>query len=292
MVALVWGAADDPPVAAVMSWLERLGAPHLRVADDVSGLALHGDCDEPTAGTLIHGAGSLPLDRVTGLYVRPPDDGAAPFGALDRGLVALAEGASARVFNRPSAMASNHSKPYQLRRLAVLGFAVPETLITTTPETARAFCASHGAVIYKSVSGIRSRVTRVGPAQFERLEEVRWCPTQFQRHVAGVDVRVHVVEDAVFACEVRSQADDYRYPGEGDAPAYLAPLALPEDVRARCLATSAAFALPLTGIDLRRSNDGRWYAFEVNPSPAFTCFDAAQADAIAETIARALLAPR
>ena len=40
---------------------------------------------------------------------------------------------------------------------------------------------------------------------------MRNCPTQFQEYVEGIDLRVHTVGSEIFATEVQSDADDYRY---------------------------------------------------------------------------------
>jgi glutathione synthase/RimK-type ligase-like ATP-grasp enzyme len=112
-------------------------------------------------------------------------------------------------------MASNSSKPYQAQCIRRHGFAVPETLVTTDPRAARDFWARHGEVIYKSVSGIRSRVSRLRPETADRLDDVQWCPTQFQAYVPGREHRIHVVGDEVFACEITAEADDYRYATPG-----------------------------------------------------------------------------
>jgi glutathione synthase/RimK-type ligase-like ATP-grasp enzyme len=51
-----------------------------------------------------------------------------------------------------------------------------------------------------------------------------------------------------------------------------------------------ALCLPLAGIDLRRTPEGEWYCFEVNPSPGFTWFQDSTGDAIDQAIADLLLA--
>jgi D-alanine-D-alanine ligase-like ATP-grasp enzyme len=48
--------------------------------------------------------------------------------------------------------------------------------------------------------------------------------------------------------------------------------------------------LPVAGIDLRRTPQGEWYCFEVNPSPAFAYYEAATHQPIAEAIAGLLMA--
>jgi hypothetical protein len=67
------------------------------------------------------------------------------------------------VVNRPQAMVANNCKPCQMEQIRALGFRVPETLLTTDPEAARDFWEDHGAMIYKSVSGTRSIVSRLKP---------------------------------------------------------------------------------------------------------------------------------
>ena len=120
-------------------------------------------------------------------------------------------------------------------------FDVPSTLITTDPDAARRFWTDSGAVIYKSTSGVRSVVARLGDAHVERLDDVIWCPTQFQRYVPGRDHRVHVVGDDVFACEVISEADDYRYAARHGAPPALRACTLPVDVAG---ASASRFSRP------------------------------------------------
>ena len=44
----------------------------------------------------------------------------------------------------------------------------------------------------------------------------------------------------------------------------------------------------LAGIDLRLTDDGRWFCFEVNPSPGFTYYEQATGQPIARSIARLL----
>ena len=87
-------------------------------------------------------------------------------------------------------MAVNNAKPYELQQIAGYAFAVPETLVTTSPEAVRTFHERHGRVIYKSVSGVRSIVSILREDAQERLENVANGPTQFLEYVPGCDVRV------------------------------------------------------------------------------------------------------
>ena len=246
----------------------------------------------------------LDLERVAAAYVRPYDPlgvpdiaKAGPLSAEGRHAIALYEAlrlwgemTSALVVNRMSAMASNGSKPYQLELIRAAGFAVPETLVTTDPEAAAEFCDRLGTVVYKSVSGVRSIVSRLTQKKRAQLDAVAVCPTQFQEYVRGIDYRVHVVGDDVYACELVSEADDYRYSERQGAAVIRRQTVLPMECEHRCRALAASLDLPVAGIDLRRAPAGEWFCFEVNPSPAFSWFDAPDcriAKGIAALLARA-----
>ena len=300
---LLWGPVDDRPFAAVRAALHERGA-EVAVVDQRRVVATRVD--------LQHGAGTTGVVEVDGTVVDLHDVGAVYWrsrdlredvlaaagldgGALGRAwavedaLLGWLDVTGATVVNRPAAMASNASKPYQLALLRDLGFDVPRTLVTTDPVAARAFWTDHGAVIYKSVSGIRSIVSQLGPAHEDRLDAVAWCPTQFQQLVPGQDHRVHAIGDEVFATAVVSDADDYRYAGVDGDPAELRTVTLPEQVAKRCVEATRSLGLAISGVDLRRAPDGRWFCFEVNPSPGFTYYEANTGQPIAAAIASLLL---
>ena len=230
------------------------------------------------------------LRRLPDVIDAGPESGAVAAASLvEESLVVWMELTAARVVNRASRMASNGSKPYQLEIVRAHGFSVPRTLVTTDPDAARRFWTDSGAVVYKSVSGVRSIVARLGDTHLDRLDQVTWCPTQFQQYVPGRDHRVHVVGDEIFACEVISEADDYRYAARRGDPPTLRACTLPAEVEARCFALSRALSLPLAGIDLRRAPDGQWFCFEVNPSPGFTYYEAHTGHPIGDAIAGHLM---
>jgi glutathione synthase/RimK-type ligase-like ATP-grasp enzyme len=264
---------------------------------DVLGHDVHVSVDGGLCAWIERPQGPLDLNDVSAAYIRPHNSAQAPQVALhgpdsaetrhawhvDERLLTWADVTSAFIVNRPSAMASNDSKPHQSLDALAVGFEVPATLLTTDPAAVRRFAAIHGGVIYKSISGVRSIVTLLAGADMDRLDDVTWCPTQFQAYVAGTDVRVHVLGDSVFACEIASDACDYRYGGYSIGPCHL-----PSEVSARCVVLARRLGLELAGIDLRRTPDDRWYCFEANPSPAFTCFgdeiELEVADALAECL--------
>lgn len=295
MITLL-GYGDDPALRLVVEQARALGvehvlvdqrsAPDLRVATRADG-TLDATVEAGGARTLLHEA--------TGAYARllAPVPDTDP-RALQRGhvLVELLLGwldvAPCRVVSRPSAMHSNASKPFQAQRIVAAGFTVPATLVTDDPADVRVFAATHERVVYKSVSGVRSIVRVLDAAGIARLDHVRLLPTQFQAYVPGTDVRVHVIGREVFATEVGSDAVDYRYAHRDGLIAELSATVLPDEVAQRCVALAAALGLAFAGIDLRRTPDGDWVCFEVNPMPGYSFYEQSTGQPIAEALVRHL----
>lgn len=281
---MLWGLSGDPPFDAIRRELARVGAPHV-VLDQRT---MEDDPIDPA------GVGAIFLRPYDARLVR--DDVSTDYATIQAAQAcqferfAWAEVADALVINRPSAMASNSSKPFQAELIRRNGFDIPATIVTTSPDDARDFIARHGHAIYKSVSDARSTITRVDALSSDGLADVANCPTQFQAHISGTDWRVHVVGDDVFACEIHCAADDYRCAVSDGIPLEMRSASLPEHIAARCHSLSRALNLPVCGIDLRRSADDRWYCFEANPAPVFTYYEAATSQPLTAAIVAVLLA--
>lgn len=296
---LLWGTPGDDPLDCVHAALQRRcadfflldqrGAPEMRVELDFAP-------DGQVGGKISHSGGEIDLALVDAAYVRPLETGRAcgitttedPALAramlADSALVAWADLSSARIVNRPAAMAANNSKPFQLAQIAAHGFAVPDTLVTTDAAEALRFLDRHGCIIYKSVSGVRSIVAQFG-RDSAALGNVANCPTQFQEYVPGDDVRVHVVGDRVLATRILSEADDYRYASRTGSDVAMTPIELPDSVSSACVRMAHGMGLPVAGIDLRLTPAGEWYCFEVNPSPGFSFYEAITGQPLSAAIA-------
>jgi glutathione synthase/RimK-type ligase-like ATP-grasp enzyme len=301
---LLWGIPGETPLALVHRALERQGAP-VFFLDQCAFLEIElelASCSQ-VQGTLRAGAKWVELGDITSAYVRPHDsrllpevENAGPGSAawshatrLEDALFCWTELTSALVVNRPSAMASNGSKPYQSALIRSFGIDIPDTLITTDPDAALEFWEKHGSVVYKSVSGVRSIVSRFGSGHRSRLQNIANCPTQFQEHIAGRDYRLHLVGDELFASEIISDADDYRYASGTGNRLEIRASSLPQDLVDRCRALVASMGLYFAGIDLRRNPEGKWYCFEVNPSPGFSFYEEATGQPISDAVARLLI---
>lgn len=290
---IVWGEREDSPVALVLDALLDRGARHLHIDQS----ALHRLKYDVRWGTGPQGwieldGRRLPQEQITGWYLRPSETTTPQALRAAAVLMALAAQAKGCVLNPPAAAGSNGSKPYQLSLIAAAGWAVPETLVTSDVSAARAFLQHHGRVIYKSTSGVRSIVHSVDAADAgaaeAALSRLGHGPVQWQRWIAGTDWRVHVVGRRWFATEVRCDADDYRYAPRAGQEVVLRPGRLPRGLGERAVALARKLGLDLAGIDLRRTPQGEWVCFEVNPQPGFSYYEESTGQPIAEAVAALL----
>jgi hypothetical protein len=299
MLTALWGLESDEPLASVHDALTERGAETLLLDQRrAAETRFHLDDESRLQGRLEYRNRSFRLQDIAAWYVRPYDTRRVPSVAaagpqspqwrhaldLEDSLLGWLEINPTRVLNRPATMLANGCKPYQLQLIARAGFDVPETLVTTDPAEVSAFRERHREIIYKSISGVRSRVTKLSASDGDHLDDVRHCPTQFQAYIPGTDYRVHVVGDSVFACEIHSAAVDYRH-GMGGDGLIIRATRMPSDLEERALTMTRDMGLEVAGIDMRRTPEGQWYCFEVNPSPGFTFYEQFTGQGIAGAIA-------
>ena len=301
---LIGGIPSERPVAMLAEALDALGAPY-RMFDQRRCATCAITLDVGSSGVAgwldLHGE-PFELSDITAVYLRLMDDRILPelegepegsplrrqSRAFHDVLYRWIEVAPARVINRSDPQGSNGSKPYQAQLIGACGLRVPETLITNDPAEVLAFRRVHGALIYKSMSGVRSIVKALDQDDIARLGDIGWCPVQFQALVPGNDVRVHVIGQDVFATEIVSDVTDYRYARQMGGSASLRAIDLPPELAARCVALTASLDLTFSGIDLRIGPDGTATCFEVNPSPAFSFYQGNTGQPIATSLARHL----
>jgi glutathione synthase/RimK-type ligase-like ATP-grasp enzyme len=181
--------------------------------------------------------------------------------------------------NRPGAVVAARSKPAQLLMARQLGFSVPATLMTNSPDEAVSFAqAADGGVIVKS---IHSAAMPIGGHDFacitKRLDaqmldqeggSIALCPTQLQEEIRkDCDIRVTVVGDTVFACRIDSQGNeatevDWRV--DPDACRYSV-MDLPPWASAACREIVARAGLEYGAIDLIGTSGGGLFFLENNP---------------------------
>lgn len=294
-----YGRTDDPPLSKAIDAARDMQIAH--VVLDMTHLARDDIFleigDEGMRGYIITSHQRIHLADIDAVYARPLALPLQGHDLLARARVQVFQDAfmewldvaPALIVNRPSAMESNSSKPFQSQSIAEAGFAVPDTLVTNDPAEVRAFWQRHGRIIFKSVSGIRSIVQELGSANVQRLEHVKHLPTQFQAYVPGVDIRVHVVGERLFATQVESAAVDYRYAGREGLETKLKETTLPHRINAQCIVLAQRLGLPFCGIDLRRTPEGDYVCFEVNPMPAYSYYEAGTKQPISQALVELLV---
>jgi glutathione synthase/RimK-type ligase-like ATP-grasp enzyme len=101
-------------------------------------------------------------------------------------------------------------------------------------------------------------------------------------------VRVHTVNDDVFATAIRSSAIDYRFADRQGGTAEMEPTDLPPAIAQACFDLARSMKLVIAGIDLKRTPDGEWYCFEVNPAPGFAYYEQNTGQPISAALAEVL----
>ena len=165
-----------------------------------------------------------------------------------------------------------HHKPYQWTAAKEVGLRLPRTLVTTDPAAARRFIEEIGVgkVVYKAFLAMHEawRETRlVTKEDLDRLELVRLAPVIFQEFISGVDLRIIAVGDQLFTTEI--DARDTAYPvdmrmviGESKVQS----VELPKAVYAALIKLQKRLGLLYGAIDVRRTDEGKYYFLEVNPA--------------------------
>ena len=198
-------------------------------------------------------------------------------------------------------------KPLQLQVAADLGFEIPPTLITNSPQDFLAFHRRHnGAVVTKTVHNRLLPVDRaegytayvltevVANRDVGYADAVRHCPVTVQPYVdKRVELRVTVVGDRVFPVAMQSQwtnhtRRDWRR-GDHHHGRYVVH-DLPAPVAARCVELVRRLGLRFGALDLILTPDGRYVFLEINPNGAWLWMQRTTGLPIGDAIADVLMA--
>lgn len=174
--------------------------------------------------------------------------------------------------NPRAADAAAHHKPYQWTVAQQLGLRLPRTLITSDAGAARRFIESlrpRQAVFKAFLASIREwRETRlVQQEDLDRLDLLRLAPVIFQEYVPGVDLRITMVGERIFAAEIDVRHTSYEFDmrmvvGQGQMRA----VTLPEELQTRLRRLQQRLGLRYGAIDMRRDEQGEYLFLEVNPA--------------------------
>ncbi len=221
--------------------------------------------------------------------------------ALEGGLLAI----DCHWMNHPYANRLARNKPLQLALASRLGFSLPETSITDDPERIRGLYRSwRGEMVAKLVGGqvIASTpddqyvvyTTPVTERDLDSAEALAACPAIYQRRVEkAFDLRVTVVGERVFACQIDSTADlegsvDWRRAGVDSLP--VRECSVDEGLAGKCLMLMRSLNLELAGLDFIVTPAGEAVFLEVNAAGQWLWVQQATGMPIAQAIAERLIA--
>ena len=298
MTVLILGGMDDAHACHVLDFLRLRGADvemldsrwfpeHLRVAFDP--VTERGSLRLPTGR-------SLALEQVGTVYwrcynnVSPtnlPDPEQAYIATNDtRGLFeSLLIRLPARWVNGWRAYQLHQTKPAQLAMVSALGVPIPATLLANDADAVREFAARHPRCIFKPVQGgAHTRPLTPQHLSDENLRNLALAPVTVQEEVPGTNIRVFVIGERVLACEICTEALDFR----DDGDPRIVPHDLPADVAGWCMRAARELDLLWTGIDLRLTPEGRYVFLEANPSPMFMGFESRSGLPLTEALATLL----
>jgi len=233
------------------------------------------------------GAGTLDLETVRAVWWRRPGAFRLPDTLRDPAHRRFAQSEANTAFqglfasmdalwvNSPYCDSKAAHKPYQLAVAQSLGLEIPQTVMTSDPEEARAFWAAcDGDVIYKQFICLPeawSETRKLGEAENKLMDEtIRLAPVIFQRRVPAVaDLRVTIIGSDIFAAAVDVRTLAYDVDVRMNLDAQHVVHTLPLDVSQKLLALMRILGLVYGAIDLRLRADGRYVFLEINPAGQF-----------------------
>jgi hypothetical protein len=205
---------------------------------------------------------------------------------------------------RPAVVLQAQHKASHLKLAGALGFELPATLITTSPDDFLAFYRAHdgriiskpaSTALFREIADTYARYTEpVAPRDLGYADAVRYCPMIFQAYVPKrVELRVTVVGRQVFAAEIHSQAShhtrhDWRHYDLSETPHAVHDL--PAAVARRCIELVARLGLVYGAIDMIVTPDGGYVFLEINPSGQYLWIEQLTGLPISEALCDLLIA--
>ena len=199
----------------------------------------------------------------------------------------LLKSCPARWVNSWQAYEFHKEKPLQLSTVHQLGVSIPVTLITNDPEEVVRFATSHEQVIFKPVyGGAHTQSLSATHLDPKRLSlALSLAPVTLQAYIPGTNIRSYVIDNTVYAAEIRSASIDFRE----DSGAEVIPVVLPAHVQQQCRSITQALLLTWTAIDWRLTPWGEYVFLEANPSPMFLHFERQTGFPITQELVRLLM---
>ncbi len=299
MTVIILGPASDDHATHMVRQLSQRGADVVQL-DAASFPGVTTIAFDPADGRGeigLPGGRMLDFDAVRSVYWRSYDGvGAADLPDHEQDYVAANDarslfesvliGLPTHWVNGWHAVQLHQTKPVQLAMVADLGVDIPRSIITNAAETLLRFAKANPRSIFKPVQG-GAHTQRLTAAQLtpENLSNLKFAPVSVQEEIPGTNIRAFVAGDTVIACEIATDAVDFR----DDEEQRVTPHTLSSDHEEMCRVIARTLELEWTGIDFRLAPDGRYVFLEANPSPMFIGFEALSGLPLTSALADLLL---
>jgi glutathione synthase/RimK-type ligase-like ATP-grasp enzyme len=201
------------------------------------------------------------------------------------------------VVNAQDAEAASRSKIRQLDIAQQLGFAIPDTLVTSSSDAARAFVERHDRkVIHKALTAPTHWFIETRRWQQDddlHLELLSLGPIVLQEEISGAgDIRVTVAGENVFAALIppsptaaRLNVVDSRLDVGKQYETYACSDLFADQIRKLC----AVLGLAICTLDFKLLASGELVFFEVNPQGQFLYVEIMTRQSIAKAVAATLV---
>jgi glutathione synthase/RimK-type ligase-like ATP-grasp enzyme len=283
MTILILGADDDEHAVHMHDHLSQCGADAVQVDCGwfPGDMTIVFDPSEGGGEIVVPDGRSISFDDVSAVYWRNYD-GMRPANLPDEMQSHIAENDSRSLFeslliwlpakwvNGWEAVQLHQTKPVQLAMVAQLGVSIPRSIITNAAQPLVDFIDRNPNSIFKPVQGgAHTRRLKRSDIKPENLESLRVAPVTIQNEIPGTNIRAFVAGERVLACEVLTDAIDFR----DDKAPDIRPHPLTPENQEMCRRIARTLGLLWTGIDFRLTPDGRYVFLEANPSPMFMGFE-------------------
>jgi glutathione synthase/RimK-type ligase-like ATP-grasp enzyme len=182
--------------------------------------------------------------------------------------------------SNPRNIMRGNNKLYQMQIAGSLDMRMPDTLVTNNASEVRKFRKLYGNIVVKPLA---PEAVKSGKSVYfmytelvERkeklnLEGIEISPMIFQQAITGIDVRVTVIGDQIFATEIRKKGTlknevDWRVGITDGRKLYYRATVLPEYLQMQCFALVKEMGLEFGAIDFIIDPDNNYWLLEINPN--------------------------
>lgn len=181
--------------------------------------------------------------------------------------------------SHPENITKAESKLFQLKTASKLGFTIPDTLVTNSPQIAKNFLNKYESLAFKTQKQshinyndtehciLTNKVTR---EHINNFSNIRISPVLFQPYIEKkTEIRVTVVDNEVFTAELHSQETkeakiDWRKSEMKNLK--HTPHNLPVELEKKCILLVKRLGLLFGAIDFILTPNGEYVFLEINPN--------------------------